>query len=331
MMKIIIKVFFLLISISAIGLFLVYSSYKKILNAPITGNINDKKVFIIEEGLTASQVLTKLKTENIINENQETVLKFYIKFEKEPQFKKGTFKFPLNIPLKEIILALENPDITDIWITIPEGLRKDEIGKIISKEYEGVEGAVFSEKEFTKLTSNTEYIYSLGLTNVTNLEGYLFPDKYLMPAQATTDYIIRTLVKTFKEKTGEITKDQLIIASMIEREGLSDLDRPGISDVIRKRLEQGWLLQIDATLLYFYKDWKHTITLEDTKKDHPYNTYKKIGLPPTPICNPGISAINAAKNPKKNNYYYYIHDNNGNVYFATTLAEHEANIFKYLR
>jgi UPF0755 protein len=330
-MKAIIRAFFLLISIAAIALFFVYSNYKKLLDTPISGNNNEKKVFVIEEGLTASEVLTKLNSEDIINDKQETALKVYLKFEKEPEFKKGTFKFPLNISLKDLITTLENPDITDIWITIPEGLRKDEIGKIIAKEYEGVEGAVFSENEFTKLTTSTEYIYSLGYNNVTNLEGYLFPDKYLMPAQATTDYIIRTLVKTFKEKTGTITKDQLIIASMIEREGLSDIDRPGISDVIRKRLEQGWLLQIDATLLYFHKDWKHTITLEDTKLDHPYNTYKKIGLPPTPICNPGISAINAAKNPKKNNYYYYIHDNNGNVYFATTLAEHEANIFKYLR
>ena len=69
-------------------------------------------------------------------------------------------------------------------------------------------------------------------------EGYLFPDKYLMPSQATTDYIIRTLVRTFKEKTGEVSYKQVIIASMLEREGLSDSDRPLISDVISKRLNR---------------------------------------------------------------------------------------------
>lgn len=330
MIKFILKILFLISILGILGASFLFFQYKSLLNSSLSDN-PEKKVFEIKKGLSADQVLAKLRNEGIISSQKELALKIYIRYEEVPAFKEGTYKIPLNLETKDLIGFLENPELTDIWVTIPEGLRKDEIAKIFANEYEGVTGAVFSEPEFLKLTTDYEYIYSLGLEGVKNLEGYLFPDRYLMPSQATTDYIIRTLVRTFKEKAGDVSYKQVIIASMLEREGLSDSDRPLISDVISKRLEEGWLLQIDATLLYYYKDWKHVITQQDKEKDQPYNTYFKIGLPPTPICNPGLSSILAAKNPKPNPYYYYIHAQNGNVYFAKTLAEHETNISKYLR
>ncbi len=330
MIKTIFKIFLILLVVALITALYLFNTYKSTLDASISDN-STTKVFVIDPGLSAYQVLDKLKTEGVLTEKQETVLKIHIRFETTPAFKEGSFKIPLNTKLKELVTLLENPVLTDVWVTIPEGLRKDEIAKILTKSYKDTPDSPYSEKEFLKLTNDSEYIYSLGLTGVKDLEGYLYPDKYLMPAQATTDYIIRTLVSTFKERADKITYEQLIIASMIEREGLNNTDRPMISDVIRKRQKDGWLLQIDATLLYYYKDWKHVITVADKELDQPYNTYKRLGLPPTPICNPGISAINAAKNPKKNPYYFYIHSNDGNVYFATTLAEHESNIAKYLR
>lgn len=330
MKKTISKIILILLFLSLITVFVLYNYYKTTLESKISDNPNTK-VFVIDPGLSAYQVLAKLKNEGILSQNQELITKIYIKYEQEPQFKEGTFKIPMNITPKVLVEALKTPELTDIWITIPEGLRKDEIAKILSKAYVGVQGAVFSEKEFLSLSKDKEYIYQLGLPNVTDLEGYLFPDKYLMPSQATTDYVIRTLISTFKTKAGEISYNDVIIASMIEREGKSDYDRPLISGVIKKRLKEGWLLQIDATLLYYHKDWKHVITIQDKEINHPYNTYKNLGLPKTPICNPGLAALNAAKNPKSSSYYYYIHANDGKVYFAENLAQHEANIAKYLR
>lgn len=330
MIKKILTIFLILLVLAASAAIYAYNVYKKTLDTAISDN-STTKVFVIDPGTSAYQVLSKLKSEEILSENQEQILKLYIKFEITPAFKEGTFRIPLNTKLSDLVKLLENPVLTDVWVTIPEGLRKDEIAAILTKSYQNIPESEYSEKEFLKLTKDREYIYSLGLTGIKDLEGYLYPDKYLMPAQATTDYIIRTLVNTFKQRAENITYEQLIIASMIEREGLNNTDRPMISDVIRKRQKEGWLLQIDATLLYYYKDWKHVITVEDKELDQPYNTYKRAGLPPTPICNPGISSINAAKNPKKNPYYFYIHANDGNVYFATTLAEHESNIAKYLR
>lgn len=328
-MKIFLKLTIVLFFIICLTVVFSIFKYKDLLTSPIGGSAV-KKVFEIEDGMTGDLVLSKLETEGIINSLQKTSLKIYIRTI-NPKFLKGTYKIPMNISPMEIIEVLQNPELTDIWITIPEGLRKDEIAKIIADEYKGVDGAVFSQKEFLSLTKDSTFIESLSLgVKTKDLEGFLFPDKYLMPAQATTEYVVQTLTNTFKTKIGDITYKQLVIASMIEREGINNTDRPLISDVIYKRLSEGWLLQIDATLLYPYKDWKHVITFEDKKVDNPYNTYLKPGLPPTPICNPGLSSINAAKYPKANQYYYYIHAN-GNVYFARTLAEHEANIAKYLR
>lgn len=330
-MKTFLKFLLFLLVVAVASILFAFSSYRNILEEPISDN-TAKKVFFIESCLSAYQVLDKLQSEEILNNNQHFVLKVYLKYEKTPGFKEGTFKIPLNSKLKDLVDQLEHPELTDIWITIPEGLRKDEIAKIIAKSYEGVEGAEFSEKEFLRLSKDPEYIYNfLKLTNVTDLEGYLFPDKYLMPAQATTDYILKTLTGTFKDKVGKISYKELIVASMIEREGKSDSDRPQISDVIWKRLKSDWLLQIDATLLYYYKDWKHVITQADKELNQPYNSYKRAGLPPTPICNPGLASINAAKNPQKNPYYFYIHADNGKVYFAETFEQHQNNIAKYLR
>lgn len=324
------RIFFIfLLVLACMGIFL-YSKYNAILTAT-SSNDTSVKTFKITEGETADNVLAKLRIENFINQQQELALKLYIRTEKQPNFKVGAYKVPANTSPKDMMTLLENPEITDIWVTIPEGLRKDEIAKIIANEYEGIMGAVFSSKEFLSFTKDTQFIKAQGFEGVKDLEGYLFPDKYLMPAQATTEYVITAMLDNFKTKTNGATYKEIIIASMLEREGLSNSDRPMIADVIEKRLNEGWLLQIDATILYHFKDWKHVITEADKKQDQPYNTYFRVGLPPTPICNPGLSAIAAAKNTKKNPYYYYIHDNDGKVYFAKTLAEHETNIANHLR
>ena len=96
-------------------------------------------------------------------------------------------------------------------------------------------------------------------------------------------------------------------------------------------MAEGWLLQVDATLLYPVQDWKHTITQVDKDSDNEYNTYKHPGLPPTPICNPGIESINAVRNPEANTYYYYIHEDNGTPHYSRTLTEHNNNVNTYLR
>jgi UPF0755 protein len=168
--------------------------------------------------------------------------------------------------------------------------------------------------------------------DISDLEGFLFPDKYSFPKTITTQEVIIKMVENFKQRVEEeYTYEDIILASIVEREGYNSNDRPIIAGIILKRFEEGWLLQTDATLLYPIKDWEHTITPQDKEDDNPYNTYKNIGLPPTPICNPGLQSIEAVWNPEETDYYFYIHDKDGNAHYAETLEQHNENVNEYLK
>jgi UPF0755 protein len=130
----------------------------------------------------------------------------------------------------------------------------------------------------------------------------------------------------------------MVLASLVEREGRTAKDRPVIAGILLRRLKADWPLQVDATLQYAlgYQAsdktwWKKELTDDDKKINSPYNTYMNTGLPPQPICNPGMESIQAAIYPTSSEYWYYIHDPTGAVHYARTIAEHEANVAKYLR
>ena len=124
---------------------------------------------------------------------------------------------------------------------------------------------------------------------------------------------------------------------MVEREAKLDKDRPYVAGIITKRFRNNWMLQIDATVQYAlgYQSaeddwWKQNLTIADLAIDSPYNTYKRYGLPPTPICNPSLSSLKAVANQVITKYWYYISDRNGNMHYAETIVEHNQNISKYL-
>ena len=333
MIKSIIRIFLFALVTVIIATIIIKLDYDKALRTP-NSDSQDKVIVQIDQGATVEQILTKLVDQGVIQEKWLTYVKLYLK-QKDlaAKLQAGTYELPKNLSIKEVIDSLQNGKNPDIWVTIPEGLRKDEIADILDRELSKVETTNFSKDEFLRLTTDKAYIQTLGLTvNISDLEGYLFPDRYAFPITTKTSDTIEKMVKNFITKVGTTdTYDQIILASIVEREGFSDQDRPTIAGIFIKRLEEGWLLQACATVLYPLKDWKHEITDADKKSDSPYNTYKKPGLPPTPICNPGLESINAVRNYKKTDYYYYIHDNNAIVHYAKTLEEHNANINQYLR
>jgi UPF0755 protein len=216
----------------------------------------------------------------------------------------------------------------DEWITIIEGLRKEEIADIVAKKFD------IPEIEFIKLAP----------------EGYLFPETYLLPTASSAETVIKKLTDTFNERyTSEmqskgaalnLTKDQVVtLASLIEREARTEKDREIVAGILLKRLRADWPLQLDATVQYAlgYQPniktwWKKDLTEDDLKIVSAYNTYTNKGLPPGPICNPSLSSLTAAVNADPNTpYWYYLSDNRGVTHFAKTLEEHDANVRKYLQ
>ena len=170
-----------------------------------------------------------------------------------------------------------------------------------------------------------------------SFEGYLFPDTYLFPKEATAELIVNELLKTFEKKALPLfeaysgkTKltpyESLVLASIIEEEGKNAQERKIISDIFLKRLAIGQPLQSDATVNYVLGTSKMQPTLKDIETNSPYNTYKFPGLPPGPIANPGIESLTAALDPTPNEYYYFLNNlKTGETVFSKTFEEHVRN------
>jgi len=313
-----------------IGIALVVTDYKRNLNVP--NSSSDEKVRIeITEGESVTNILQKLLKEDLITQKNYYYAKVYLRLNNlGASLQAGVYNLPKNLTIAELIETLQYGREEEVWITIPEGLRKDEIAELINNE---LKNENFSPERFLALTEDATFIQTLDLgVETDNLEGFLFPDKYSFSTEIDAEGVILKLIDNFKTKvTREYAYEDIILASIVEREGYNGNDRPIIAGIILKRFEEGWLLQTDATLLYPLKDWKHPITQEVKEDNNPYNTYKNIGLPPTPICNPGLQSIEAVWNPTETRYYYYIHDNDGNPHYAETLDEHNENVNRYLR
>jgi len=282
-----------------------------------------QKFFVIPKGTAIKTVGNELKSQKLIKD--PVVFFIYIKLNNlDHDIQAGSYRLSSSMSLPQIMETLGHGTV-DIWVTIPEGLRSEEIAAILKESIP---------------TYKPEWIERLS-----SEEGYLFPDTYLIPRDATIDSIITLLENNFYKKVMIVglTKDSphlnkiVTEASLIEREAKFEEDRPYVASVLENRLAIGMALQIDATVQYVTgynqttKKWWNQPAPYQLKVSSPYNTYINTGLPPAPICNPGLSAIQAAVNPKDTNYIYYVNDSKGKLHFAETLSEHNKNIEKYLR
>jgi UPF0755 protein len=244
----------------------------------------------------------------------------------ETQLQAGDFRLKRSMDAKTIATELTH-GILDIWVTTLEGWRSEEVASKLSKELD------IPEQEVLKYSS----------------EGRMFPDTYLIPRDATPTAIVKLFTDNFERKITDqmredikksgLTLDQVItLASIVEREGRTDEDRPVIAGILIKRYKNDWPLQVDATLQFAlgYQPsektwWKKYLTVDDKKVQSPYNTYTHPGLPPGPIGNPGLASIKAVIYPTETDYWYYLHDESGGAHYGKTIDEHNANITKYLQ
>ncbi len=175
-----------------------------------------------------------------------------------------------------------------------------------------------------------------------SLEGYLFPDTYRLFVDATAQDVVDKMLETFDQKVTQEMRDEIaaqgktldeviIMASVIEREARGEEDMKMVSDIFWRRYEIGMALQSCASVNYVTGKSDPAISFEDQEIDSLYNTYMYAGLPPGPIANPGLDAIEAAIYPTTNEYWYFLNDEEGTTHYATTNEEHAANKIMYLR
>lgn len=262
--------------------------------SPANPSENESKIFVVAKGSGLKEIANKLKNEGLIK--NRIVFFLYTRLGKfDKKIEAGDFRLSPSMTALEIAQNLTHGTL-DIWVTVPEGKRAAEIAEILKGKI-----PTYDQSWFLILTQN---------------EGYLFPDTYLIPKDADITMIVSQMRNNFETKYAsldtsktKLSKDGVVtLASFVEREAKFPEDRPLVASVLLNRLEIGMKLDIDATVQYalgYSKEeenwWRKNLTFEDLKISSPYNTYRNAGLPPTPIANPGIDALKAIINPNDTN------------------------------
>ena len=285
----------------------------------ITGAHN--AAFTIEENAPALSIAKTLKENQLIIDPIGFVAIVRLK-KVEEKLKSGKYNVrDINSVFDIINLLTKGTLPRQVKVTIPEGFTVRDIAKRL---YEA--GIISSEDSFVK--------------KALPVEGYLFPDTYFFVKNESAEKIIQTMNERFNEvlpkdflkkakEKGLTEREAVILASIVEKEAKLDKDRPLIASVFLNRLKVGMLLQSDATINYVLKDKKPWLSEKDLAVDSPYNTYKYKGLPPGPICNPGLQSLLSVVNAPQSDYYYFLTKPDGEAVFAITLEEHNRNIEKY--
>ena len=287
---------------------------------PLT-NQSTEQTFTIEKGDGLKKIAANLKKAGLIR--NENLFEYYIFYRGwAAQLKAGQYILSPSLNIPQIAQRVVKGEAVsqEIQVTIPEG---------------------FTLKQIDQRLAEAGLIKTGELSKKTQLEGYLFPDTYRFSREETLEEMIIKMRGNFvrkldKDLREEITKQEktieeiITMASLLEKEVLTDQDRQIVSGIFWKRLENNYPLESCATIAYALGVDKWRYSVEDTKIDSPYNTYQNIGLPPGPICNPGLSAIKAAIYPQASDYYFFLSAPDGQTIFSKTLEEHNQNKAKYL-
>ncbi len=295
------------------------------LNSAVNSSEPSTKAFVIQKGESVTSIAEHLKQEGLIR--SPLAFKVALKLSGVGvKIEAGDFKLSPSMSIKDLMSALQN-GATDKWVTLLEGWRLEQVADELNRQL------TIDKGQFLKVAR----------------EGYMFPDTYLFNKEASAETIASTLENTFDQRYDEelkakvrargLTEQQgVILASIVEREARSDEVRTKVASILLKRFKIGMALNADATVQYakdsqalkmgnLAKFWQ-PVTTDDYKEIvSPYNTYLNAGLPPTPICNPGLSSIKAVASADPSTpYLFYYHDSQGNSYYAKTLEEHNQNV-----
>ncbi|ACC98397.1 Putative aminodeoxychorismate lyase [Elusimicrobium minutum Pei191] len=284
-------------------------------------------IFEISEGQSGAQIARNLKRQGVIK--SKFMFKMMLKFFFDPKgLKAGVFDLRQNTSPEEVISCISSGKCQHLEkVTILEGWRIEEIAMALQDKN------ICDAMDFTKMAKER------------NLEGYLYPSTYMFPQKMQTAKVIDAMVAEFNKRVrplfqpefmGGLTERQVItIASIVEREAVVHDERPKIAAVYLNRVKTGMRLEADPTVQYALgytpsenRFWKKGLTLADLRKDMPYNTYKRKGIPPGPICSPSMESVYAVLHPEENfdKLFFVAENDEGRHVFSKTYDEHVRNI-----
>ncbi len=301
---------------------------------PYIKTIEGKNVIFVPEGSTVKNIADSLYKKKIIYNKTYFYIVTYLK-NAQKELKAGIYKIPTKISYFDLVnIFIKGGKNKLLSVTIPEGIWLPDLAGLLSKKM-GLDSAKIME-----LSIDPDFIKSLGIES-NSLEGYLLPETYFFDNSMDEKKVLKFLSKQnnnlfdplnlAKMNLLKMNKHEVLtLASIIDGESNRFDEFDKISSVYHNRLKRGMMLQADPTIQYILRaERPKRILFKHLEINSPYNTYKKYGLPPGPINNPGKQAILAALNPKNTNYYYFVADVNGRHKFAATLSEHNRNVAIY--
>lgn len=312
----------LIVFVIGAALFLIYFGF---LVKTKAGDDSTKKIYEVKESSSTFAIANDLEERNLVKSSWAFYV--YTKLKEKP-LQTGSYLVSENMTIKEIVKIISDGKTAVQKLTIPEGYRVEQIAQVLD------------ERNFSK--------YSDFMAVAKKYEGKIFPDTYYITVESSANDILGMMLTNYDQRiTGiNVTSEDLVLASIMEREAKSDSERAAIAGVYTNRLKKNMKLEADPTVIYAndsellssgrfnyktFEFWQSVAFFEYLKIDSPYNTYVYTGLPIAPICNPGLKSIEAAVNPESNNYLYFFHDKAGKIYFSETVQEHDQKKALYLR
>jgi len=280
---------------------------------------------IVPNGASSTKIADLLATKKLID--SPLAFRLYARLRGEAgQLRSGYYRFEGKANIKQILERLRKGDVIPFQLTVPEGLRTDEVLSLLADKT-GLPLSVWQQSLHALLPDDAE--------------GRLLPETYQYTKPLEPSLLLKSMLEAQTVLLKQLAasadeQDKLrIMASIIEKETSLAAERPIVAAVIRNRLEKHMPLQMDPTVIYGIwktrESFSGNIHKQDLTQDTPWNTYTRRGLPPSPIGNPGAASLRAAANPADVDYLYFVADGRGGHAFAATLAEHQANVRDWVK
>jgi len=305
-------------------------------------NTDREVIFLIRRGQGLNDVAVDLAETNLIKSPFLFKVAAVISH-RQSRLQAGVYNLSPSLSAWQILRKIAAGDILKEKLTILEGWDVHDIANYLEQKHifsrdDFLLAAKSGDKELQNIFDSESFLsfdFSGSNGYVPGLEGFLFPDTYEFIFGSSISNFLREMLANFKTKISDDLKaeikrqgkslyDVLIMASLLEKEVKTYSDKQVVAGILWKRLANGWPLQVDATINYALDKPNSKLSLDDLQFNSPYNTYIHKGLPPGPICNPGMESIKAAVYYKESPYWYYLSKPNGATIFSTTFEQHKA-------
>jgi UPF0755 protein len=294
-------------------------------------------IFSIEKGQGSKEIALNLQKQGLVKLSSD--FRLYVATKGlSSQLQAGSYSLSYSMNIPQMVNKFILGDIVKIDLVVPEGYDI----KDIEENLMASANKVYNISDLKAKDFKGEFGFLKSAPDNASLEGFLFPDTYEFSYEASQEEIVKKMLDNFDKKlTPDLRQaidkqkktvfDIITMASLIEKEVKTKEDKEIVSGILWKRLNSKFPLQVDATIIYLTEKQGSNVSIDETKIDSPYNTYKYLGLPQGPICSPGIESIWAAIYPKASAYWYYLSTPEGKTIFSRTLDEHNIAKYKYLK